>query len=172
MWSSPHDLAVIFRAAMANPVFAQITAQPTTVFPTKTGDKVLVNQDELLKRYPGTIGGKTGFTEHRAEDVRRRRRAQRPSAGRRLDVRHGQARPPHLLGSGSKPAGLGLRAGPECERRLAVEREVADSQRDPRPRLEIAEVTLGARAKAVGCVGIHGDRGVVAAPKASARARC
>jgi serine-type D-Ala-D-Ala carboxypeptidase (penicillin-binding protein 5/6) len=63
MWSSPHDLAVIFRAAMANPVFAQITAQPTTVFPTKTGDTVLVNQNELLKRYPGTIGGKTGFTD-------------------------------------------------------------------------------------------------------------
>ena len=51
---------MIFRAAMANPVFAQITAQPTAVFPTKTGDKVLVNQDELLKRYPGTLGGKTG----------------------------------------------------------------------------------------------------------------
>ncbi len=63
MWSSPHDLALIFRAAMANPVFAQITAQPTAVFPTKTGDKVLVNQDELLKRYPGAIGGKTGFTD-------------------------------------------------------------------------------------------------------------
>ena len=62
MWTSPHDLAVIFRAAMANPVFADITAQPTAVFPTKTGDKVLVNQDEMLKRYPGTIGGKTGFT--------------------------------------------------------------------------------------------------------------
>jgi D-alanyl-D-alanine carboxypeptidase (penicillin-binding protein 5/6) len=63
IWSSPHDLAVIFRAAMANPVFAQITAQPTAVFPTKTGDKVLVNQDELLHRYPGAIGGKTGFTD-------------------------------------------------------------------------------------------------------------
>jgi serine-type D-Ala-D-Ala carboxypeptidase (penicillin-binding protein 5/6) len=63
MWSSPHDLAVIFRAAMANPVFAQITAQPTAVFATKTGDTVLVNQDELLKRYPGTLGGKTGFTD-------------------------------------------------------------------------------------------------------------
>jgi D-alanyl-D-alanine carboxypeptidase (penicillin-binding protein 5/6) len=62
MWSSPHDLAVIFRAAMANPVFAEITAMPSAVFPTKTGDKVLVNQDELLKRYPGTFGGKTGFT--------------------------------------------------------------------------------------------------------------
>jgi serine-type D-Ala-D-Ala carboxypeptidase (penicillin-binding protein 5/6) len=62
MWTSPHDLAVIFRAAMANPTFAQITAQPTAVFPTKTGDTVLVNQDELLKRYPGMLGGKTGFT--------------------------------------------------------------------------------------------------------------
>jgi D-alanyl-D-alanine carboxypeptidase (penicillin-binding protein 5/6) len=63
MWSSPHDLTVMFRSAMANPVFAQITAQPTTVFPTKSGDKVLVNQDELLQRYPGAIGGKTGFTD-------------------------------------------------------------------------------------------------------------
>jgi D-alanyl-D-alanine carboxypeptidase (penicillin-binding protein 5/6) len=63
MWSSPHDLALIFRSAMANPVFASITAQPTAEFPTEAGDKVLVNQDELLKRYPGTLGGKTGFTD-------------------------------------------------------------------------------------------------------------
>ncbi|WP_395307201.1 D-alanyl-D-alanine carboxypeptidase family protein [Mycobacterium sp. AMU20-3851] len=63
MWSSPHDLAVLFRAAMANPVFAQITAQPTAVFPSRTGDRVLVNQNELLGRYPGTLGGKTGFTD-------------------------------------------------------------------------------------------------------------
>jgi serine-type D-Ala-D-Ala carboxypeptidase (penicillin-binding protein 5/6) len=48
---------------MADPVFAQITAQPTAVFPTKTGDTVLVNQDELLHRYPGAFGGKTGFTD-------------------------------------------------------------------------------------------------------------
>jgi D-alanyl-D-alanine carboxypeptidase (penicillin-binding protein 5/6) len=62
-WSTPHDMAVIFRAAMANPVFAQITATPSTVFPTKSGEKVLQNQDELLQRYPGAIGGKTGFTD-------------------------------------------------------------------------------------------------------------
>ncbi|WP_197373773.1 D-alanyl-D-alanine carboxypeptidase family protein [Mycolicibacterium baixiangningiae] len=62
-WSTPHDLAVIFRAAMADPVFAQITAMPTAVFPAKTGDVVLVNQNELLHRYPGAIGGKTGFTD-------------------------------------------------------------------------------------------------------------
>jgi len=63
MWSSPRDLVVLFRAAMANPVFAQITAQPTAVFPGRTGDRVLVNQDELLGRYPGMLGGKTGFTD-------------------------------------------------------------------------------------------------------------
>lgn len=56
IWSTPRDLAVIFRAAMADPVFAQITAQPSAVFPTRTGDVVLVNQDELLHRYPGTFG--------------------------------------------------------------------------------------------------------------------
>ncbi|WP_019969637.1 D-alanyl-D-alanine carboxypeptidase family protein [Mycobacterium sp. 141] len=62
-WSTPHDMAVIFRAAMANSVFAQITAMPSTVFPTKSGERVLQNQNELLRRYPGTIGGKTGFTD-------------------------------------------------------------------------------------------------------------
>ncbi|PND57844.1 D-alanyl-D-alanine carboxypeptidase [Mycobacterium sp. ENV421] len=62
-WTTPHDLAAIFRAAMANPVFAQITAQPVAMFPGEIGDKPLVNQDELLARYPGAIGGKTGFTD-------------------------------------------------------------------------------------------------------------
>lgn len=63
IWSTPHDLAVIFRSAMSYPAFAQIVAQPTAVFPTETGDRILVNQDELLHRYPGTLGGKTGFTD-------------------------------------------------------------------------------------------------------------
>ncbi|HEX5143444.1 MAG TPA: D-alanyl-D-alanine carboxypeptidase family protein [Mycobacterium sp.] len=62
-WTTPHDLAKIFQAAMANPTFAQITAQPSAPFPTDTGEQPLVNQDELLHRYPGAIGGKTGFTD-------------------------------------------------------------------------------------------------------------
>ena len=65
-WSTAHDLAVIFRAAMANPVFAQITAEPSAMFPdglTDGGDRPIVNHDELLTRYPGAIGGKTGFTD-------------------------------------------------------------------------------------------------------------
>lgn len=63
MWSTPHDLAVIFRNAMSYPVFAQITAQPSAVFPTGTGNRVLVNQDEMMQRYPGMLGGKTGYTD-------------------------------------------------------------------------------------------------------------
>ena len=61
--TTPRDLAVIFRAAMANPVFAQTIAQPAATFPTDPGDKPIVNDDELLHRYPGTLGGKTGFTD-------------------------------------------------------------------------------------------------------------
>jgi serine-type D-Ala-D-Ala carboxypeptidase (penicillin-binding protein 5/6) len=61
--ATPRDLAIIFRAAMANPVFAQTTALPVATFPSDTGEKTLVNEDELLHRYPGTIGGKTGFTD-------------------------------------------------------------------------------------------------------------
>ncbi|MDO3298061.1 D-alanyl-D-alanine carboxypeptidase [Mycobacteroides abscessus subsp. massiliense] len=59
MRTSPHDLAVIFRAALANPVFAEITAQPNAPFPGRG----LHNQNELMYRYPGVIGGKTGFTD-------------------------------------------------------------------------------------------------------------
>jgi serine-type D-Ala-D-Ala carboxypeptidase (penicillin-binding protein 5/6) len=61
--TTPHDLAVIFRAAMANPVFAQIVSQPAATFPTDAGDKPIVSDDELLHRYPGALGGKTGFTD-------------------------------------------------------------------------------------------------------------
>jgi serine-type D-Ala-D-Ala carboxypeptidase (penicillin-binding protein 5/6) len=62
-WTTPRDLAIIFRAAIANPTFAQITAQRSAPFPSATGTQILVNQDELLHRYPGAIGGKTGFTD-------------------------------------------------------------------------------------------------------------
>jgi D-alanyl-D-alanine carboxypeptidase (penicillin-binding protein 5/6) len=61
--STAHDLALIFKAAMDSPVFAQITAEPSAMFPTDHGDQPILNQDELLARYPGAIGGKTGFTD-------------------------------------------------------------------------------------------------------------
>ena len=62
-WTTPHDLAMIFRGALANPVFAGVTSKHTAPFPGPTGDRVLVNDNELLRRYPGALGGKTGFTD-------------------------------------------------------------------------------------------------------------
>lgn len=62
-YTTPHDLAVIFRAALANPAFAAITSARTAPFPTETGTITLVNQNEMLFRYPGMLGGKTGFTD-------------------------------------------------------------------------------------------------------------
>ena len=62
-WTTPRDLAIIFRAALANPVFAELTAQPSAVFPGANGDRPIINENELLQRYPGALGGKTGFTD-------------------------------------------------------------------------------------------------------------
>ncbi|TDL09678.1 D-alanyl-D-alanine carboxypeptidase [Mycolicibacterium obuense] len=56
--TSPHDLAVILRAALKYPLIATIMRSPTAPFPGKT----LHNQNELLSRYPGDLAGKTGFT--------------------------------------------------------------------------------------------------------------
>ena len=56
--TTPHDLALIFRAALANPLLAYILRQQSAQFPGKT----LTAQNELLFRYPGDLGGKTGFT--------------------------------------------------------------------------------------------------------------
>lgn len=64
MSSSAYDLAVLFRAAMREPLFAVTTAARSVPFP---GDGArppfeLVNGNRLLLRYPGAVGGKTGFT--------------------------------------------------------------------------------------------------------------
>jgi serine-type D-Ala-D-Ala carboxypeptidase (penicillin-binding protein 5/6) len=60
--TTPFDLAMIYRAALGYPVFAAIVRQPSSLFPTDDGPRDLVNQNELLQRYPGTLGGKTGYT--------------------------------------------------------------------------------------------------------------
>jgi D-alanyl-D-alanine carboxypeptidase (penicillin-binding protein 5/6) len=61
--TTPFDLAVIYRAALRYPAFAAIVRQPSSLFPTDDGPKKIVNQNELLTRYPGTLVGKTGFTD-------------------------------------------------------------------------------------------------------------
>jgi D-alanyl-D-alanine carboxypeptidase (penicillin-binding protein 5/6) len=61
--TTPFDLAVIYRAALRYPAFAAIVRQPSSLFPTDDGPKKIVNQNELLQRYPGTLVGKTGYTD-------------------------------------------------------------------------------------------------------------
>jgi serine-type D-Ala-D-Ala carboxypeptidase (penicillin-binding protein 5/6) len=56
--TTPLDLAVIYRAALTYPLIAQIFQQRSAQFPGKT----ITAQNELLARYPGTLAGKTGFT--------------------------------------------------------------------------------------------------------------
>ncbi|WP_099025409.1 D-alanyl-D-alanine carboxypeptidase family protein [Mycolicibacterium palauense] len=60
--TTPHDLAVMLRAALRYPLIAHIMRQPEAQFPDRTGYKTIVNQNELLRRYPGDLAGKTGYT--------------------------------------------------------------------------------------------------------------
>jgi serine-type D-Ala-D-Ala carboxypeptidase (penicillin-binding protein 5/6) len=60
--TTPFDLALIYRAALRYPALAAIVRQPSSLFPTDDGPKKIVNQNELLTRYPGTLIGKTGYT--------------------------------------------------------------------------------------------------------------
>ncbi len=56
--TTPHDLAVIYRAALKYPLIVQIMQTRSAQFPGKT----ITNQNELLERYSGAFAGKTGFT--------------------------------------------------------------------------------------------------------------
>ena len=60
--NTAHDLAILFRAALSYPLIAYIMRQPTALFPGRGQYKTLTNQNKLLARYPGALGGKTGYT--------------------------------------------------------------------------------------------------------------
>ena len=118
--STAHDLAVIFRAAMANPMFAQITAEPSAMFPGDHGDQPILNQDELLQRYPGAIGGKTGFTNA----ARKTFVGAAARGGRRLVIAmmYGLVKQggPTYWDQAGELVRLGFRAQPAVQHRLAV----------------------------------------------------
>ncbi|MGL4306379.1 MAG: D-alanyl-D-alanine carboxypeptidase family protein, partial [Mycobacteriaceae bacterium] len=78
MSSSPYDLALIFRHAMQDNTFASIVSQSSAEFPGYPKRKdlpqddpenvdhpayTMYTQNHLLERYPGAIGGKTGYTD-------------------------------------------------------------------------------------------------------------
>ena len=63
-YTTAHDLALIAREAMNNPVFRQIvsTKRATIPWPGREYNRVLNNKNKLLSTYPGATGIKTGFT--------------------------------------------------------------------------------------------------------------
>ena len=61
--STARDLAVLARAAMAQPVFARIVETVDLSIATLDGRRfALVNGNELVGRYAGAVGVKTGYT--------------------------------------------------------------------------------------------------------------
>ena len=60
--TTAHDLALITKAALANPDFRKIVATKSYPWKSLKWDGVLENSNELLKSYDGAIGVKTGNT--------------------------------------------------------------------------------------------------------------
>ena len=63
--SSAYDLALLFRAALRDPLLAQTIRTTSIPFPGNDAQPgfVLSNSSTFLARYPGALGGKTGFTD-------------------------------------------------------------------------------------------------------------
>lgn len=63
--SSPYDLALFFRALVADPLTAGILTTPTAEMPGVEGRSTgyQIQNENPLTGYPGVLGGKTGFTD-------------------------------------------------------------------------------------------------------------
>jgi D-alanyl-D-alanine carboxypeptidase (penicillin-binding protein 5/6) len=63
--SSPYDLALIFREVVENPRTAAVLLTPTAQMPAVEGRSpgYQIQNQNPLAAYPGTLGGKTGFTD-------------------------------------------------------------------------------------------------------------
>ena len=63
-WSTARDQAILLARALGNPTFADAvgTWHHTVRWPDTGKAKTYENHNKMLKTYPGTIGGKTGFT--------------------------------------------------------------------------------------------------------------
>ena len=67
---SARDLAIVMRNVMAQPLVAQVDGTPVYEFVGPDGiHHRLGNHNQLLKTYPGAIGGKTGYTSKSGEDL-------------------------------------------------------------------------------------------------------
>jgi D-alanyl-D-alanine carboxypeptidase (penicillin-binding protein 5/6) len=65
MSTSVYDMALFYRYAWENPIFADIVATREYMFPGRDGNPPyeIYNDNKLLENYPGALGGKTGYTD-------------------------------------------------------------------------------------------------------------
>ena len=63
-YSNAHDLAALAEVALQNPIFAKMVSLVGAEIRTIDGKKTfrVENKNELIGRYPGAVGVKTGFT--------------------------------------------------------------------------------------------------------------
>ncbi len=63
-WSTARDQAIMLARAMENPTFAKVvrTREHAVRWPDDGKRRVYDNHNDMLVTYPGTFGGKTGFT--------------------------------------------------------------------------------------------------------------
>ena len=63
-WSTARDQAIILARALGNPVFAKAvgTWHHSVIWPDTGKSKLYENHNKMLDWFPGTIGGKTGYT--------------------------------------------------------------------------------------------------------------
>jgi D-alanyl-D-alanine carboxypeptidase len=66
-FTSAYDLALIARACFANPTFRRYALTEQTSIPAQPAQRTkgfeIQNENQLIYRYPGALGGKTGFTD-------------------------------------------------------------------------------------------------------------
>jgi D-alanyl-D-alanine carboxypeptidase (penicillin-binding protein 5/6) len=64
LYSTAHDLALLAETALKNPIFAAMVSLVRGEIRTTDGKKTfrVENKNELIGRYPGAVGVKTGFT--------------------------------------------------------------------------------------------------------------
>lgn len=62
--TSAYDLAVLARAGLSDPTFAELVRTPQAVvpWPGHPGPRIATSHNKLLRTYPGAIGVKTGMT--------------------------------------------------------------------------------------------------------------
>src|SRR2546423_2102939 len=61
-YTTPHDLALIARAAMQQPFFREVVSTQTHPWQGTWGLQMLTNHNRLLRMFPGCNGVKTGYT--------------------------------------------------------------------------------------------------------------